>query len=1251
MPLLSSRGINVTIRFHAGRRVPNAVAGLLFVFCAWTGVAVSAPDASLWSDVAEAGLARSASERQIVPVHYRTVRLDLARFEAGMAQVPAEQDVALQASAEELELPMPDGSSARFRIVESPVMAPGLAKRFPGIRTWVGQGIDDVSTTLRFDLTHKGFHAQVLSPQGTVYIDPYQTGDREHYISYHKHDHHHGEQVRCEVTGEDISEESLAEHLAHAAPMVSSGAQLRTYRLAVAATGEYTQFHGGSVMDGLAGIVTTINRVNGIYEREVSVRMVLVDDNDRVIHTNAATDPFSNTSSDLGEVVRHINSEIGLANYDVGHLVGTGGGGVAGLGVICGESKARGLTGSPSPVGDGFDVDYVAHELGHQFGGNHTFNGSGGNCSVGNRNGSTAYEPGSGVTIQAYAGICGNDNLQPNSEDFFHRVSLNEIIAHTTTGSGGNCGVLTPTGNAVPTVSTPAQFQIPARTPFELEAQGADADGDVLTYAWEQFDRGPANSTGVLADDGTRALFRVFQPSRQPVRIFPSLRYILGHANTPPSQLPLPGTTAPNFFTGELLPTTNRDLNFRVTVRDNRAGGGGTNEASTTLKVNAGAGPFVITAPNTAVSWTAGSSQTVSWNVANTQQAPILASQVQILLSVDGGYSWPVLLAAAVPNSGNATVVIPAGLVSTQRARIKVKAVGNVFFDISDTDFSIVGNNTVPQIQVTGTISTRQGSPGGSAQVASVSDAEDAAAGLQVSVAEAPEDLAVVVENTGGNVGMSIAASCTLVAPGSGTRIYPVRLEVIDSGGATNSGLVNVLVGANQAPVLGQYSGLTMVRNAVMTLAATLPPEDPNGNLSQLTVSPAVLPGGGSLAVAEDGLVTVTTTSGTAYGSYPVQVRAIDSCGATEIRAFTLEVMPTVAELSVAGVQVPGGNGLIEPGECNELVLTLANTGTVTATQVTAAASTATSGASLFQSVMAFPDIPPGESRSGLAPFQLSTANGMACFSSVALDLVVQYEGGDGPLLETVVLDVGQAGSSNYQFTVSNGVALPSGGSRINGSNADDALVDVNVPFAFSLYEQDYPANTTLRASTNGTLQFSSSGGSTAWSNQPLPSAGTNNGNSFPATAPTMMPFWDDLRLDTTDGGIYTYLTGTPPERRYVIVWQGKPYANTGGGSSNTRFAVVLHENSSDFDFVYEATAAGTASSGGASATIGVQAGSSGSNYTGYSFDSASVTPGMVLSATRPQTICAIGGGACGGPAIFKDGFEPEPVLKRWPQR
>ena len=1194
------------------------------------------PD-GVWDEVAEAGIARSTAARQIVPHRYRTLRLSRNAFDQRVMGAPMERDVAVIRSQTTLSLPMPDGSYADFRIAESPVMAPALAKKYPQIRTWVAQGVDDPSATARLDMTPKGFHAQIISWQGTSYVDPYQPGDTDNYIAYRKNDYDSGKQMLCEVDGSAISSKEVADPAMRGkATALSSGANLRTYRLAVAATGEYTVFHGGSVVDGLSGIVSTINRVTGIYEREVSVRFQLVANEDQIIFTDAGSDPYANTSGDLSANVSTINSIIGSANYDVGHLVGTGGGGVASLGVICTGSKASGLTGSPSPVGDAFDVDYVAHEMGHQFGGNHTFNGSGVNCSSTNRNASTAYEPGSGITIQAYAGICGGDDLQPHSEDYFHRVSLNEIIAHTTSGSGGTCGVLTATGNAVPTVSTGASYTIPAQTPFELTASGNDGDGDALTYLWEEFDLGARNTTGSLTDDGSRPLFRSFTPSPSPSRALPSWRYILNNANTVPASAPLEGTTSPNWFTGELLPSTTRTMNFRVTVRDNRAGGGGTNEASTAISIVSGSGPFRVTAPNTAVSWAAGSTQTVTWNVASTSGTPINAANVRITLSVDGGLTWPYELSASTPNDGSQSVTIPGGLLATTQARVRVQGVGNVFFDVSDANFGITSSNTAPTITATGTaVSVQQGGPAASANVATVSDGQDAAASLPVTVSGAPDELTISsIQNNAGSINLTAQAACTLVAPSSGLKVYPLQLTVEDSGGAMASTSVNVNVSANRAPTLGTYGDLSLNRNEVLPNAPTSGPDDVDGNFDAMSVSPSTLPGGGTINVAANGTVTVTTTAGTAFGSYSVEVSAVDDCGAVQIQRFMLTVAPTTPVLAFVGTTVTSGNGLIEPNECNQLSVTLENIGIDTATAVSATVSTSTPNVSITQPVISFADIPAGEQRTSLSDIEVSTDGALVCLSNIDFDIDVTWAGGGSPLADSFTLPVGQPSDGNYDFTSSSGASIPAGGSLVSGSAADDALADITVPagFSFSVYGTSFSGGDTIRASTNGTLQMTPSGGSENYIPMALPTDGSGDyPTTFQPNAPVLMPYWDDLMTNTTGGGIYTQLVGIAPDREWIVEWRGRHCCS--GSASNLNFAIVFHEGSNLFDFIYAQVGTGS-HSGAALGLIGVQAASTGSLFTQYSLNTASVSAGTKLSASIPPSVCNVGSGICSSTSV-----------------
>ncbi|MEZ4771676.1 MAG: M12 family metallo-peptidase [Bacteroidia bacterium] len=606
------------------------------------------------------------SGRFIIPQKYKTVQLNVDDYSAALMTAPKEETGLKM----EWALPMPDGTFQRFMIAESPVMAPQLAAKFPEIRTYVGFGVDDPTATVRLDITPKGTHIMVLSPNGNVFVDPYSPNTTKEYITYYKRDFVSSKRdlgAICNLpdTGKGETPAVLG--------IESSGDFLRKYRLAVATTGEYTSFHGGTVAGAMAAVVTSVNRIVGIYEREIAVRLELVANNDLLIYTNASTDPYFNNNGGamLSQNQTAVNTVIGSANYDIGHVFSTGGGGIASLGSVCSNGqKAQGVTGSPSPIGDPFDVDFVAHEMGHQFGGNHTFNGNTGSCGGGNRNGPTAYEPGSGSTIMAYAGICGNDDIQNNSDDYFHGASYDEIINYITSGQGNSCAVIVATGNQPPIVDAGnGGFYIPIQTPFELTAVGSDPDNDPITYCWEQFDLGPGGSPNNPV--GTAPLFRSFNPSTSPTRVFPRLSTII---NNQPSL-------------GEVLPTTSRSLKFRSTVRDNKAGGGGVNNDEISFQSTAQAGPFVVTEPNTQMVWIAGTIREVKWNVANTDKAPVNCVKVDIYLSSDGGFTYPTLLAADVPNTGSASVIVPnlPGVTN----RVKVKAADNVFFDISNQNFSI----------------------------------------------------------------------------------------------------------------------------------------------------------------------------------------------------------------------------------------------------------------------------------------------------------------------------------------------------------------------------------------------------------------------------------------------------------------------------------------------------------------------------------------------------------------------------------
>ncbi|MBA2736039.1 MAG: hypothetical protein H0U50_04530, partial [Pyrinomonadaceae bacterium] len=654
----------------------------------------------------------SQTESLMTSDDYKTFRLDKTLLRSILEQAPLEfgksplESAATATEAVILTLPLPDGTFSRFSIKESPIMEAGLAAKFPGITTYIGEGVDNPGAVTRFSLSPTGFRAMILSAAGTIIIDPSAKDNTENYISFDKANASRNDPFICKFNNEfaNLAKTDFENISELNFPSVSNGTMLRTYRLALAATGEYTnvfRFVGDTDAQAKARAleqqIIIMNRVNGIFERDLAVRMILVANNDSIIYTNSATDPYTNNNGDamLAQNQTTLDETIGTTNYDIGHVFSTGGGGIASLRVPCSPtSKARGVTGRSNPIGDAFSVDYVAHEMGHQFGANHTFNGTVSGCG-GNRSGSNAYEPGSGVTVMSYAGICGNQNTARNSIDTFHVRSLEEIITFISNSiTGGSCPVNIQTANSVPTVALvgAAFFNVPKQTPFTLSAVGSDLNNDSITYDWQQYDLGGSTTAVPNTDsDGTaRPIFRSYVPRTDGMRTFPSLQYILDNANAPPA------TTITNgivLLTGELLPAISRTMNFQVVARDNRAGGGGVNTATVQVAVEGNSGPFVLTAPNSSVTLNGGSSQTVTWDVANTTAAPINAANVRILLSTDGGQTFPTVLANSTANDGSETITLP--ITTTTTARIKIEAVGNIFFDISNVNFTI--NTTEPR--------------------------------------------------------------------------------------------------------------------------------------------------------------------------------------------------------------------------------------------------------------------------------------------------------------------------------------------------------------------------------------------------------------------------------------------------------------------------------------------------------------------------------------------------------------------------
>jgi hypothetical protein len=642
----------------------------------------------------EKDIANKVLERRIVPDKYDVIALNISELKNILSLAPKRQFPQLEASEVVLTLPNPDGSRQDFIIYDDPIMEKGLADKFPEIKTYFGVGLTDRSASVRFDLVPTGFHAMILTnDKSPIFIDPYYYLDNQYYSVYYKKDFSKPKNKEFSCGFDDLEEN--IEALKHTqtienADRAGDCGTLRTYRLALAANVEYSAYYGGTVAGAMAGMTITMNRVNAVYEKDFALRMNMVINNNLVVYATGlsgptsiayttSTDPYTNGdgSTMLSENITTLNTVIGAANYDIGHVFSTGGGGVAYLDSPCGSIKGGGVTGSSAPVGDPFDIDYVAHEMGHQWGGPHTFNGTVGSC---NDNGSSAnaYEPGSGTTIQAYAGICGSLNIQPNSDAYFHAGSLATMMGFITSAAASapsaTCAVVvTSTGNIAPIANAGLDYSIPQGTPFTLVGSATDANGDILTYCWEQMNNGFLSGVVPSSTQTTGPVFRSIIPTSNSNRTIPKIADIVSNTAS----------------TWEKLPTIARSLAMRLTIRDNRPGGGCSTEDNMIVNTIATSGPFALTYPTaTGITWTGFNTHTVTWNVVETDVAPINAPFVNILLSLDGGLTYPTTLATGVANNGSYTVTCPNTPSTT--ARIRVQGANNIFFDISNNNFTIV---------------------------------------------------------------------------------------------------------------------------------------------------------------------------------------------------------------------------------------------------------------------------------------------------------------------------------------------------------------------------------------------------------------------------------------------------------------------------------------------------------------------------------------------------------------------------------
>ncbi len=613
-----------------------------------------------------------ANKRSIVPSKFYVTEveyLDLISYLTNGAI--SESTYKSQKKTLPILIPDPDGKIQKFEVYEVKMMEDGLASRFPEIRTFKGYNSKNKLERINIGIGYSGFYATIIGKSGNYSVDRYANSQNKYYISYYFKDELNtvGRSNVCGTTAVEMLEQESK------ISTRSSGENLPllTYRLALACTGEFGAFYGPTKPEVLSEMVKSVNRVNQILENDLAIRFILVNNNDKVIFLNKDNDPYNdgNTGSTLlNQNTEVLNSNLGFSNYDIGHVYTRGCddvGGVAFIRSLCSANKGGGVT--CHYVGDitTMAVRVAAHEMGHQLGSNHTFNNCGGNENTG-----TAYEPGSGSTIMSYGGLCGSANdVVATADDYYHVSSLIEITNYTRTAFGNNCSKTVETSNHIPEVSIPLNggFSIPIMTPFELTGQATDEDGDQLTYSWEEFDLGPVSNLG--SPQGNSPSFRSVYPSASPTRIFPKISSIITNSSNKT----------------EVLPTYSRDLRFQFIARDNNTESGGVAWTDIKFKSNSSAGPFLVNFPNGGDVLTVGEEIEIKWDVANTNNEIINCQAVDIYLSTDRGLNFDHLLLASTFNDGIEKVFVPN--IVGDKIRIKIKASKNIFFDISDQDFTI----------------------------------------------------------------------------------------------------------------------------------------------------------------------------------------------------------------------------------------------------------------------------------------------------------------------------------------------------------------------------------------------------------------------------------------------------------------------------------------------------------------------------------------------------------------------------------
>ena len=855
---------------------------LLFLVAMFSFATYYGQTESLWKATENSKTSEIKSNKRAIS-RPNLFKLDLVSLKKIAEKAPNQNSTKVKSSVI-LSFPDSEGNMQNFSIFKTSNFSPELAAKFPEISSYYGESIDGKASKIYFSISPLGLYTiQLRLGKEAVFIESYDKKNTT-YIAYKKSDKTSKEEgFKCDTKHYN----SAVNGLSIARVYSADDGLLRKYRLALSCTAEYTQHFGGTKAQALAAMNNTMTRVNAVFMNDFAIKMELIPEEDNIIFTNASTDPYSDAdtgsagdwNAELMDVLHGSTYGIGDGKFDIGHLFGaSGGGGSAGcIGCVCSNDitidqygpvayKGSGYT-SPAdaiPSGDNFDIDYVAHEIGHQFGANHTFTRSS-DPDYSYEGTGVQVEPGSGSTIMGYAGITSMD-VQPHSDPYFHAVSIQQITEYIKS-TNGNCSVNTNTNNSTPIANAGLDYIIPKSTPYQLTGSGNDIDNDVLSYNWEQIDN-QNNSTAPNSTKTSGVNFRSYIPTSTPTRYFPKMSSILAGATT----------TSGSELTVEALSSVNRTLNFRLTVRDNKANGAANAYDDMKVTVNSTYGPFTVTSQSTTgISYPQGSSQTVTWSVASTST---LSANVDILISTDAGNSWTTLL-ADTPNDGTQSVTLPNILSTT--CRFMVKASSSIFFNVNTKNFAISAPDTTPPTAPTLSAS-------GTTSVSTVLAFTGATDNVGITAYDIYKDGALLT---------TVTASPFTVTGLTPSTTYNFVVKAKDGSG-------NVSIDSNSVSVT------TQAPDTIAPTAPTLSAAGTTNNSTTLSwIGATDNVGVTAYEIYKDGALLTTVTASpytvtglTASTTYEFTIKAKDAAGNTSISSNSVNVttsaMPAFSELYIS---------------------------------------------------------------------------------------------------------------------------------------------------------------------------------------------------------------------------------------------------------------------------------------------------------------------------------------------------------------